>query len=249
MNSKLKLQIIEKLRDDGHYYGEFGKQFISNSDVRTLIHYPDLFKQEQEETLDMIKGRFFHTAVLEPEKLEDFIIVDASSRNTNIYRNAVEENGGNMLLLKKDADNLKNMIQALWHKQELYDAIKSATAYEEPQIAEIEGLWFKGKADIIHDDLGLVIDLKTTSDLKNFRRSAETYYYDSQAYIYRELFGYDVRFIAIDKLTKRIGVFDVSEDMYLSGRNRVQEAVAQYHRFYGENPEEDPQQYVHYEIL
>ncbi len=248
MSPEIKSKIIEKLRDDEHYYGEFGKQFISNSDIRTLILNPDFFKKPQDDTLDMLKGRYFHTAVLEPTKVENFQIVEASTRNTNIYRNAAEE-AGQMLLLKKEVDNLQNCVQALWHIDEIYETVKSATAYEEPNIELIEGLWFKGKADIIHDDLGLIIDLKTTSDIKKFRNSADTYYYDSQAYIYRELFGYDVRFIAIDKNTKRIGVFDASEEMYMKGRLRVLKALEQYYRFYGENPEEDVNQYYHYEVI
>ena len=28
----MKKKIIEKLRDDEHYYGEFGRQFLSNKD-------------------------------------------------------------------------------------------------------------------------------------------------------------------------------------------------------------------------
>ena len=32
-----RLEAIEKLRDDSNYYGEFGKQFISNSDIKTLL--------------------------------------------------------------------------------------------------------------------------------------------------------------------------------------------------------------------
>lgn len=35
MNSK---EIIEKLRDDNHYYGEFGKQYLSNSDIDILLN-------------------------------------------------------------------------------------------------------------------------------------------------------------------------------------------------------------------
>ncbi len=30
-----KNEIIDKLRDDEHYYGDFGKQYLSNSDIQT----------------------------------------------------------------------------------------------------------------------------------------------------------------------------------------------------------------------
>ena len=35
-----KEEAIEKLRDDEHYYGKFGKQYLSNSDISTLLTNP-----------------------------------------------------------------------------------------------------------------------------------------------------------------------------------------------------------------
>ena len=32
-----KEKVIEKLRNDEHYYGDFGKQYLSNSDIKTLL--------------------------------------------------------------------------------------------------------------------------------------------------------------------------------------------------------------------
>ena len=37
-----KEAIIKKLREDEHYYGEFGKQYLSNSDIKTLTETPSL---------------------------------------------------------------------------------------------------------------------------------------------------------------------------------------------------------------
>ena len=33
-------EILEKLKDDTHYYGKFGKQYLSNSDIITLLNDP-----------------------------------------------------------------------------------------------------------------------------------------------------------------------------------------------------------------
>ncbi len=35
-----KKKILEKLKEDEHYYGKFGKQFLSNSDISTLLTNP-----------------------------------------------------------------------------------------------------------------------------------------------------------------------------------------------------------------
>ena len=32
--------IIEMLKEDEHYYGDFGKKYLSNSDIKTLLNNP-----------------------------------------------------------------------------------------------------------------------------------------------------------------------------------------------------------------
>ena len=71
--------------------------------------------------------------------------------------------------------------------------------YEVPMITELFGNKWKGKADIVNHDEKLIIDLKTTADIEKFQWSANKYNYDSQAYIYSKLFGYEFLFIVIDK--------------------------------------------------
>ena len=92
-------------------------------------------------------------------------------------------------------------------------------------------MW-KGKADIVNHDEKLIIDLKTTSNVNGFRSSARKWNYDSQAYIYSKLFGYEFLFIAIDKNSHIIGIFDCSPDFYESGKRKVEEASAAYDLFY-----------------
>ena len=88
----------------------------------------------------------------------------------------------------------------------------------------------------------LIVDLKTTADLQKFRYSASKYNYDSQAYIYQKLFGYELIFIAIDKSTHQIGIYDCSPEFLSRGKDKVERAVEQYKLFY-ESEEFDPQQY------
>jgi len=104
--------------------------------------------------------------------------------------------------------------------------------YEKPGIVELKNNFWKGKADIINHDEKLIIDLKTTNDVLKFKTSAYRYNYDSQAYIYRHLFGYDFLFIAIDKNTHQIGLFDCSDNFYESGKDKVEKATDVYELFY-----------------
>ena len=87
-----------------------------------------------------------------------------------------------------------------------------------------------------------MIDLKTTADITKFRYSAQKYNYNSQAYIYRELFGYELVFIAIDKTTNQIGIYDCSPEFYAKGKDKVERACEAYKLFY-ENPDFKPENY------
>jgi hypothetical protein len=116
------------------------------------------------------------------------------------------------------------------------------TEYETPGITELEGQLWKGKADIINHNEKLVVDLKTTADLNKFRYSASKYNYDSQAYIYSKLFGYEMIFIVIDKNTHQIGIFDCSPEFYERGKDKVERAVQAYELFY-KSEGFDPTQY------
>jgi hypothetical protein len=106
--------------------------------------------------------------------------------------------------------------------------------YELPGITEINGVKWKGKADIINHDDKLIVDLKTTSDLDAFRWSAGKYNYDSQAYIYQHIFGYDMVFIAVDKQTHQIGIFDCSPQFLERGREKVMKAIEAYDLFFND---------------
>tara|TARA_R100000149_G_C5873981_1_gene137711 strand:- start:379 stop:1110 length:732 start_codon:yes stop_codon:yes gene_type:complete len=233
-------EIIEKLKIDEHYYGEFGKQYLSNSDIKTLLTNPLALKEPSKTNAHFLVGGYFHTAILEPDKVKNFKIIETSSRNTKVYK---EMSGGEMCLLQHEVDLIDNLISTVLNNKVCRDLISEEDSeYEIPEITELFGQMWKGKADVVNHSEKLIIDLKTTSDLDNFKWNAKKYNYDSQAYIYRKLFGYEFVFIAIDKKTGQIGLFDCSDNFYRSGEEKVEKASEAYDLFY--NTEGfDPQQY------
>ena len=233
-----KKQVLQKLKEDEHYYGAFGKQYLSNSDISTLLNNPLQLSAPSKPNPNFLVGGYFHTAILEPKKLASFKIVEATSRNTKGYK---EISGGEMCLLQHEADNVNLMTDKIMANDICADLIKGQD-YEKPMIKEIEGAMWKGKADIINHDEKLVIDLKTTGDIDRFQWSAKKFNYDSQAYIYRELFGYEMLFIVIDKKTHQIGMFDCSPKFYESGKEKVIKAIEVYDLFY-KTDDFDPAQY------
>lgn len=225
-----KQQIIEKLRDDEHYYGAFGKQYLSNSDINTLLEDPLKYGQVTKSSPNLIIGSYFHTAILEPDKLERFKIIDASTRAVKKYK---ELSGGEMCMLQHEVDNIQLMREKLLENDVCRGLIQGGNVeYEVPAIGELANNMWKGKADIINHDEGLVIDLKTTSNINSFKSSARRWNYDSQAYIYSKLFGYEMVFIAIDKSSHVIGVFDCSPEFYERGEYKVQQASDVYDLFF-----------------
>ena len=225
-----KEKIIEMLREDKHYYGDFGKQYLSNSDISTLLKNPLALKEPSKSNAHFLVGGYFHTAILEPDKLKNFKIIDSSSRNTKVYK---EMSGGEMCLLQHEVDLVDNLISTMLNNKVCRDLISEEKGeYEAPAITELFGQMWKGKADVVNHNEKLIIDLKTTSDLDNFKWNAKKYNYDSQAYIYRKLFGYEFIFIAVDKKTAQIGIFDCSSDFYRSGMNKVEKASEAYDLFY-----------------
>ena len=81
-----KNEILETLKDDEHYYGDFGKQYLSNSDIDALLNNPLSYGKVLKRSPNLIIGSYFHTAILEPEKLERFKIIESSTRNTKKYK-------------------------------------------------------------------------------------------------------------------------------------------------------------------
>jgi len=227
-----KDEIIERLRNDEDYYGDYGNKFLSNSHIGKLLKNPMSLYDKTPDNPNFKIGGYFHTAILEPDKLKSFKIIDASTRNTKKYK---EISGGEICLLQHEVDMIEVMVEKMMANdicRDLIQPVLGNVQYEEPGIVRLYDNMWKGKADIINHDEKLVIDLKTTGDIEKFRWSASKFNYDSQAYIYRHLFGYDMLFIAIDKNTHQIGLFDCSPNFYKSGKEKVQKASELYDLFY-----------------
>ena len=235
-----KEKILQRLCNDEDYYGDFGKQYLSNSHVGKLLKDPlNAFKPSKPSPAFLVGG-YFHTCILEPDKLEKFKIVKSSNRNTKAYKDVA---GGELCLLQHEVDTIELMRQKVMDNDICKDLITLGDIeYEKPMIEEMFGNMWKGKADIVNHDEKLVIDLKTTADINKFNWSASKYNYDSQAYIYSKLFGYEFLFIVIDKSTHQIGLFDCSPDFYRRGEDKVRKASEAYNLFY-KAKDFDPKQY------
>ena len=101
-----KEKVLQKLKNDEDYYGEFGNQFLSNSHVSRLLKDPlNVFKQSKPSPAFLIGG-YFHTCILEPNKIDKYKVVKASTRNTKAYKDVA---GGELCLLEHEVDMIELM--------------------------------------------------------------------------------------------------------------------------------------------
>ena len=235
-----KEKILQKLKNDEDYYGEFGNQFLSNSHVGKLLKDPLRAFEPSKPSPAFLVGGYFHTCILEPNKIDKYKVVKSTTRNTKAYKDVA---GGELCLLQHEVDTIELMREKVMSNDICKDLIQNSQCeYEQPGIIEMFGNKWKGKADIINHEESLIIDLKTTADIEKFQWSASKYNYDSQAYIYSKLFGYEFLFIVIDKNTHQIGMFDCSPQFYERGEEKVRKASEAYDLFY-KTKDFDPKQY------
>jgi hypothetical protein len=127
-----------KLREDENYYGKLGKQYLSNSDIGTLLTNPLALGTSMEPSAAFLVGGYFHTAILEPDKLKKYKIVESSTRNTKAYK---EISGGELCLLQKEVDQIDLMKDKMLENDICRGLIRGTNVdYEQPGITELEGL-------------------------------------------------------------------------------------------------------------
>ena len=240
-------KIIEVLRDDHEYYNGEGKKYLSNSNIETLIKNPGNFLNDTEKTMEMLLGNYVHEIVFFGKS--DIPFVSASSRNTKIYKEAVEEHGS-IMLLEKEAEVGQKIREKLLNLEKAKILFDSSNVYEEPKVLDLfgSGVLWKGKADIINTTIDRVIDLKTTSNIDSFASKARLYNYDSQAWIYKNLFDKELMFFVVEKSTLRCKIVEVSDETLIKGKDKALEAESNYISMYKEK-KADPKQFVEYGII
>lgn len=243
------VDVLQKLRDDREYYGGVGKNYLSNSDIGTLLNNPKEFGIPREDNKNFLVGRYFHQLILEPEKAAETPIIDIKSRNAKAYKDFLFENNLDLALLEIEAQEALEWVGTIKGNMDFFEMIyHKDNRYEVPAIKDdMFGVPWKGKADIVGNDY--VYDLKTTSDIQSFKWNARKYNYDSQAYIYEQLFGKPMMFLVIDKGSKMLGRFTMSDESLDRGKEKAMAAADVFKKFYGDNPTHDINQFYYVDTI
>lgn len=161
---------------------------------------------EDVESTALTVGRVFHTITLEREIAAQTVhVVDAATRNTNRYKEAVAAHPDKDVILKWEFDDLCRMRDSFRSKainREHLDGayVESSIFWDDP----VTGLACKARPDILAK--GLIADLKSTRDFRAFVDDAEKYGYFRQAAWYidgaRAVTGHTYetfRFLVVEK--------------------------------------------------
>lgn len=230
-----KQELIDNAYSDDFYYNYLGKTALSSSTCKLLLDSPKTYhyvtKYGQKSSQALRAGWLFHTMILEPEKIDECVFVNVQSKNTKAYKEAKAYH--DQVFTIKEKQDAERLVDA-FHRNDHTAKYLTDAKFEIPSIGVIDGIPFRGKADILQTKGGLV-DLKTTTDVKNFHISAQKYKYHVQVYIYCNLFNVDYKdftFIAIDKNNLDVGIFKCSEEFYERGREETHQAIELYNKFF-----------------
>jgi hypothetical protein len=227
-----KQELLDNMYDDSFYYGYLGKNALSSSSIKTLLSSPKTYyfttKYGSGESQALRDGKLFHTMILEPNKIDDIIFVEAATKASKEYKLAKES--GKEVYTKTEKKAGERLADALLRNEAVKEYLINAE-YEVPQIAMIDGLPIRAKADILKGNT--IIDLKTTTGIKDFRYSADKYSYDLQAWLYREMFGVEnFVFVVIDKGSLDIAIFECSDEFYAKGKAKFEQGISNFKYFF-----------------
>ena len=250
MENKIKLldnkyynraELLKRMLDDEFYYGELNTLALSSSSLKQLLSSPKTYKFSLEygspSSQALRDGWLFHTAILEPNVFEAQTFIDVQSKNTKAFREAKAENP--RVFTAKEKSDAERLADAFLRNEHAKELIRDSE-FEVPVIGEVMDMPFRGKADVL--GANRIVDLKTTTDIKGFSYSANKYGYDVQCYLYCNLFGKsykDFYFLALDKGSLDIGIFNCSEEFYFRGEEKVEKALDLYNKFFIEGADLD----------
>lgn len=228
-------EILSKMMSDDFYYGFLGKNALSSSAIGKLLDSPQAYESYinfKDDSPALEFGKLFHIMCLEPDKVDNLVIADVSTRASKAYKELKAEHGE--VFLKKDLDKAGRLSDSLFGNDEVSNLLEKTTK-EVPAIGIIDSIPFRAKADALGE--GYIVDLKTTSkSLKSWHYSAKDFNYDSQCFIYCELFDIhpsNFIFVVINKDTGAVGIADgVSTEFYERGKNKVYKACELYREYF-----------------
>lgn len=187
-------------------------------------------------------GEAGHIAVLEPDTFEARVMKGPADRRGNAWKDAqAEANNSDRLLLTEGDYDKALLIRDVIHANALVSAIiRSAHSQIEHSaywVDEETGVLCRCRPDLYRPDLGLMLDLKTTTDAHPdaFARSVVNYGYHSQEAFYADglrALGQPVAgvlFLAVEKTDPFVfGLYELPPSIVAEGREIMRKSLDVY---------------------
>jgi len=224
-------QLLEHMQDDEFYYGYCSKAMMSNSKAKLMAkspksyYYVDKYQTSEQPLRD---GWLFHAAILEPHVFDAQVFAKTLTKGV-AFKELEKVYGKGNVYSQKEKQDAERLARAFTVNQKAMSALRNSQ-FEVPNFGMIDGIPFRGKADILTDD-GRIIDLKTCQNITHFAKDAYQMGYDMQTYIYSHLWDISYEkfeFIAIDKKTLDIGFYKCSKEFWESGKQKTENVLNAY---------------------
>lgn len=223
---------------------------IGCSDLKLLIDSPYKFlhKDEiREETTSMLIGSLVHKLILEPEDFDyEYVIAPEIDKRTNAGKEELSnflKTVGQRTPISKDLYLLASEIsKEVLSMKETANILKNGEA-EQSYFTQLEGIWVKARPDFYNEDIGLIVDIKTTQNASpmQFMKTIANYNYHIQTAFYIDVLrsvGKRVNnflFLAIEtKKPYLVGFYELDEASIEFGREQYKKLIERY-KFCKEN--------------
>lgn len=233
------------------YHG--GASAFSSSQIKTVLEDIELFyrkhitKELTQESIPAFDiGTYYHTAILEPEKLKDECVVWTGARRAGKEWDLFKEtHARKAIITQSELEQAINLIEATKRNTVAMDLLSKGEA-EVSFYGTLMNLPIKGRTDWIYlgKDESYIIDLKSTTgnakDVFKTKNKIESYGYDLSASLYVDLVNMVLSALQINckpvtnffwvfasKDICNSAVFAASEEMLRVGRRKYEYCLRQ----------------------
>lgn len=187
------------------------------------------------ETNALTFGRAFHCALLEPKEFDGRIVVWPGERRYGKEWDAFKaKHLGKTIITKDDRDMLNEMQTSVYENKAAQALINECETEVVFRVKDLDigcGMALQCRVDGI-SPFGSIIDLKSTDNLKDFRRSFYSYGYHRQAVWYSMLVEavtgkkHSFTFIAVEKKEPyAVGLYKMDELLIEQAREEIEKGL------------------------
>jgi exodeoxyribonuclease VIII len=261
---------INPYMTNGDYHAD--KTWLTSSKLKLLYQDPAKFKAEVLDgnstplTGDFLsEGSACHTLILEPEKFdEEYVIFDGFRRQGKVWEEFEASNTDRTILTTPQHARVKRYVDSIRRRPEALSLFTGGIP-EQTMAAELQGVKVKARCDYINPELGIIVDLKTSSKpagVDMFKITIDQYYYQLSAALYMQVAyevykkPFDFYFVVVSKADLQTDVYKLSRETAAAGHHMVNKALQRYRQCSASNlwvldhtPEGLKQKTSDYEVL